>query len=298
MSRNGSDDSTLEEQVQAAAAGDRDAAEAVLAALRGEVYRLSLRMLGHPADAEEAAQEILVLVLTRLASFRGESAFRTWVYRVAVSHLLRRKRGQRETLAFDTLEERLQSGLRSDAPGVPDAEVEVHAREIRLRCTSGMLLCLDRELRVAWVLGEIVGLSGEEAASVLEIEPAAFRKRLSRARALLFAFLRRQCGLYDASLPCRCSRQIGPALQRGLFRRGELALACHPVEPIGGQRPLPAGVTPDGVERSAEEVAALQRAAELLRGHPDYAAPEALTARLRRLIRSDELELLRPISPQ
>ena len=287
---------TLEEQVKAAAAGDRDAAEAVLAALRGEVYRLSLRMLGHPADAEDATQEILVLVLTRLASFRGESAFRTWVFRVAVSHLLRRKRGQRETLTFDTLGERLQSGLESDAPGVPEAEMALHAREIRLRCTSGMLLCLDRELRVAWVLGEIVGLSGEEAASVLEIEPPAFRKRLSRARGLLFAFLRRQCGLYDESLPCRCSRQIGAALQRGLFRRGELPLACHPVEREGVDRRLPPRLTPDDIERTAEEVAALQKAAEVLRGHPDYAAPEALTARLRRLIHSDELELLRPSS--
>lgn len=287
----------LEEQVKAAAAGDRDAAEAVLTALRGEVYRLSLRMLGHPADAEDAAQEILVLVLTRLASFRGESAFRTWVYRVAVSHLLHRKRGQRETLTFDTLEDRLSSGLASDAPGVPEAEVEVHAREVRLRCTSGMLLCLDRELRVAWVLGEIVGLSGEEAASVLEIEPPAFRKRLSRARALLFEFMRRQCGLYDETRPCRCSRQIGPALERGLFRRGQLPLACHPVEP-GERQTLPPGLTPDGIERSAAEVAALQRVAEVLRAHPDYAAPEALTARLRRLIRSDELELLRRDSRQ
>jgi RNA polymerase sigma factor (sigma-70 family) len=284
----------LEDQVSAAAAGDRDAAEAVLAAVRGEVYRLALRMLGHLADAEDATQEVLVLVLTRLASFRGESAFRTWVYRVAVSHLLRRKRGERETLTFDTLEERLSTGLQSDAPGVPDAEVEVHAREVRLRCTSGMLLCLDRDLRVAWVLGEIVGLSGEEAANVLEIEPAAFRKRLSRARGLLFGFLRRQCGLFDESLPCRCSRQIGPALQRGLFRRGELSLACHPVEPLGREQRLPTGLTPDDVERSAEEVAALHRAAEVLRSHPDYAAPEALTARLRKLIRSDELELLGP----
>jgi len=288
----------LEDQVRAAAAGDRDGAEAVLAAVRGEVYRLSLRMLGHLADAEDATQEILVLVLTRLASFRGESAFRTWVYRVAVSHLLRRKRGERETLTFDTLEERLSTGLQSDAPGVPDAEVEVHAREVRLRCTSGMLLCLDRELRIAWVLGEIVGLSGEEAATVLEIEPAAFRKRLSRARGLLFSFLRRQCGLFDESLPCRCSRQIGPALQRGLFRRGELSFACHPVETLGSGRGLPAALTRDDVERSAEEVAALQRAAEVLRGHPDYAAPEALTARLRRLIRSDELELLGPTPRQ
>jgi RNA polymerase sigma factor (sigma-70 family) len=275
----------LEEQVRAAAAGDRDAAEAVLEAVQGEIYRLGLRMLGHPADAEDATQEILVLVLTRLASFRGESAFRTWVFRIAVSHLLRFRRGRREEVSFEQLGERLDTGLRAGSQ-LPEAEVEVHAQEIRLRCTGAMLLCLDRELRVAWILGEIFGLSGDEAASVLEIAPAAFRKRLSRARTRLFDFMGGRCGLYDPQNPCRCSGQIDCAIERGLFQRGELLFARHPAGP-----PSPSAL------RGAREVAELYKVAEVLRGHPNYSAPAALTTRLRRLLSSDELELLRAAEP-
>src|SRR5262245_33544590 len=82
-------DVDLAERVRAAAAGDRTAAREVLEAVQHDVYGLSLRMLGHPADAEDAAQEILVIVLTHLGSFRGESSLRTWVWRIAANHLKR-----------------------------------------------------------------------------------------------------------------------------------------------------------------------------------------------------------------
>src|SRR5215831_2903611 len=95
--------------VRAAAAGDRAAAHEVLRAVQDDVYRLALRMLGHPQDAEDAAQEILVIVLTHLGSFRGESAFSTWVWRIAARHLAEVKRGRREDDSFEALEERLRS---------------------------------------------------------------------------------------------------------------------------------------------------------------------------------------------
>ena len=66
----------LADRVRAASGGDKEAARAVLEAIQDDVYGLALRMLGHPVDAEDAAQEILLIVLTNLGSFRGESAFR------------------------------------------------------------------------------------------------------------------------------------------------------------------------------------------------------------------------------
>ena len=69
--------------------------------------------------------------------------------------------------------------------------------EIRLRCTEGMLLSLDRESRMAFILGEIFELSGDAAAQVLELEPAAYRQRLSRARQQLLGFMRERCGVYE-----------------------------------------------------------------------------------------------------
>ena len=63
--------------------GEENATEHLLDTYGDRVYRLALRILGHPHDAEDAAQEILVIVLTHLSSFRGESAFTTWVWKIA-----------------------------------------------------------------------------------------------------------------------------------------------------------------------------------------------------------------------
>src|SRR5205807_1843042 len=141
-------------------------------------------------------------------SFRGESALKTWVWRIAANYLARARRGRREIISFELLDERLRSGLRDPPTERPDPEAEALARELRLRCTEAMILSLDRELRIAYVLGDIMSLSGEEAADVLEIEPAAYRKRLSRARDRLYDFVRGWCGVFDAANPCRCAAQV------------------------------------------------------------------------------------------
>ena len=67
-------------------------------------------------------QEILVVVLTHLATFRGESAFRTWVWRVAANHLAGFRRGRRETVDFDLMARRLDTGLRPEGSRLPEAE--------------------------------------------------------------------------------------------------------------------------------------------------------------------------------
>jgi len=76
--------------------GDRAALEALVGAISDDVYRLAMRMLGHPADAEDACQEMLIKVVTHLGSFRGESGLRTWVWKVATNHLASVRRSRRE----------------------------------------------------------------------------------------------------------------------------------------------------------------------------------------------------------
>ena len=262
-----------------AAGGDRAAAEALLASIQDGIYRLALRVLGHPSDAEDATQEILVVVLTHLGSFRGESSLRTWVWRIAVRHLSRAKRGRRETLSFELLSERLETGLRSSSEPV-DPESEVLAWEIRLRCTQAMLLSLDREHRLAYVLGDIFELSGEEASEVLEIEPATFRKRLSRARGRLYRFMKERCGVFDPSNECRCRAQVACAVERGVIDPDQLDLSQHP-----------ARSRPD-LGQAVHEVGGLMRVAEILRGHPDYTLPERTVTAIRDLLDSGRFALL------
>ena len=90
-------ESTLENLVQQAKEGSREALESVVLGIQDRIYGLALRMLGYPADAEDAAQEILIKVVTRLDSFRQESAFSTWVYRIAANHLLTTRKRLAET---------------------------------------------------------------------------------------------------------------------------------------------------------------------------------------------------------
>jgi len=276
------DSTDLAERARAAAGGDRAAAAEILDAVQDDVYGLSLRMLGHPADAEDAAQEILVIVLTHLASFRGESSLRTWVWRIAANHLSHVRRGRRETITFETLDERLRSGLREEAGETPDPEDEALTRELRLRCTEAMLLSLDRDHRIAYVLGDIFNLSGDEAAEVLEIDAAAFRKRLSRARSRLYEFIRGWCGVYDPANPCRCAGQAGAAVERGIIAPEDLYMSK--------QRSRP---TKAVLARAADEVTDLMRVAEVMRGPAAYLAPHTLVGGLRALLDSQRLELLR-----
>jgi RNA polymerase sigma factor (sigma-70 family) len=104
---------TLEGQVARASAGDRGALESVIHAIQRDVYRLAIRFLWHPQDAEDATQEILIRVITGLGSFRGESGFRTWVYRVASNALLtlRKQRMEQQALSFDQFDEDLAQGM-------------------------------------------------------------------------------------------------------------------------------------------------------------------------------------------
>src|SRR6202045_4434193 len=90
------DDSPMDHEdqnlVMRARAGDRKALEDLVQHHQGWIYNVAVRMLFHPQDAEDATQEILVKMLTRLSSFEGRSGFHTWLYRIVVNHVLNMKR--------------------------------------------------------------------------------------------------------------------------------------------------------------------------------------------------------------
>jgi DNA-directed RNA polymerase specialized sigma24 family protein len=86
------DDPSLDELARRAAEGDREALSALVGDLQHPMYRLAFRFLGHPDDAQDACQEILVRIVTHLGSFEGRSKFTTWAYTVAVRSLLRTRK--------------------------------------------------------------------------------------------------------------------------------------------------------------------------------------------------------------
>jgi len=259
------------ELVERVRKGDQAALRELVDLAKSLVFNLAIRMLGSPADAEDATQEILIRVVTGLESFRGESALKTWIYRVASNHLLNAKKRRVEELfeKTESLEQNLDAGMVDPAPAVDD---QILVTEAKLHCTSHMMLGLDRDHRLAFVLGEILELAAEEGAAVLEISPDAFRKRLSRARQRMAELTSSRCGLVDPSKPCRCGKQMGRALRVGLFDP-----KTRPFTSITQRQRAP----------TAPHVAALDglsHALSVFRSHPDYTAPETTTTALRKLL--------------
>lgn len=219
---------SLEELAESAVAGDRDSIAAVVRGIQGKVYGLALRVLWKREAAEDATQEILIRVVTRLSQFDRRSRLDTWVYRVATNYLIDVKRScvEREQLTFARFAEDLASDLSEAGPA--DAEHSLLVEEVKLGCTLAMLQCLDRAHRLAYILGEILELSAPEAAEIMEIEPAALRKRLERAREQIEAFTRAHCGLVaeGKAPPCQCNRRVPAALRLGRARGDQLAFAA------------------------------------------------------------------------
>lgn len=90
----GSVDSEL---VELAKNGDRAALEKLVLRHQAWIYNVAVRMVFRPQDAEEVTQEVLVKAITKLSTFKGESTFRTWLYRIAANHVLNMKRRWAET---------------------------------------------------------------------------------------------------------------------------------------------------------------------------------------------------------
>ena len=217
----------LEDLAREAIGGDREALDRLVRALQGDVYGLALRMLWNREDAEDATQEILVRTVTRLAQFDFRSRLKTWVYRIAVNYVLDVKKSPVEQmhLNFQRFADDLIEGLSSDGP--PDSERSLLIEEVKIGCTLGMLQCLDRPHRLAYVLGEILDLSGPESAEALGISTELFRKRLQHARSAVEAFTRAHCGLASDSAACACHRRVPAARRLGRVRPDALEFAEH-----------------------------------------------------------------------
>ena len=219
--------SLLEDVARRAIDGDREALETIVRRLQSDIYGLALRMLCNREDAEDATQEILVRIITRLAQFDFRSKLKTWAFRVAVNYILDVKKSavERLHLSFESFAQDLDQGLEVEAPS--EAEHSLLIEEVKVGCSLGMLQCLDRPHRLAYVLGEIFEMAGPEAAEALEISPDLYRKRLQQARTSILSFTRNHCGLVSDTAACSCNRQVPAALRTGKVRAGQCDYAAR-----------------------------------------------------------------------
>jgi RNA polymerase sigma factor (sigma-70 family) len=263
--------------VVAAVDGDRDALERIVRDLQPDLHRLALRFFGCPYTAQDATQEALIQIITRLDRFEHRSEFRTWAYRVAINRFasIRRSPAEREAGSFAEFDEDLARPPTSGAhPHPDDVDEALLIEEVRIGCTLAMMLCLDRGHRLAYILGEIMELEHNVAAEVLGITPAAYRKRLQRARADITGVMRRRCGVFDERNPCRCKSRIPEAIARRRIDPHELVYASTRDQ----ARQFPEVLV------NIRQLETAARTAAIYRSHPDPRSNTDLVGFIRALV--------------
>lgn len=177
--------------------GDGNAFEALVTAYEKNVYNLALRMTGNAQDAEDMAQEAFLKAYNSLDSFRGESKFSVWLYRIVsnlcLDFLRRQKRRPASSLSVED-DEGEETQL--DIPDVSQSPEELLERRLTREAVRQGLAQLPAEQRQILLLREIQGLSYEEIGQALSLEPGTVKSRIFRARKRLCAFL-----LADGNIP-------------------------------------------------------------------------------------------------
>jgi len=211
---------SIKSTIEKAKSGDKKALELVVLEVKDLIYNLSLKMLLFPADAQDVTQDILIKVITRLSTFNHLSAFKTWVYRIAINHLLTYK-GKRASEFAMPLEEYADLIDRGQSHHVKhaanDGELSLLEEEVKVSCTQGLLLCLNTSDRMVYILSEILEFNGNEGAEIMGLAPQNFRKKLSRSRIKVRNFLNEKCGLADPKNPCRCHKKIDFLIEQNII---------------------------------------------------------------------------------
>lgn len=256
-----------------AVAGEQEALEEVLCGVQDMVFNLSLRMLGLVPDAEDATQEILIKVMTRLSTFRQESSLSTWVFRIAVNHLrdVRKSRFDERPLSFEYYGADIAGGREQEVGDLSGGvDRRLLEQELKYSCTNVMLQCLDPQSRCIFVLGTMFHLDSRIAAEILEMSPEAYRQRLSRIRRKVADFLGEYCGLSGTGR-CSCKRRV------------DYAIAEHRIDP--------ARLDFQSLQRLDDFTGAMEQldaASQVFASLPGYRAPQQTRDWVRALIASRE----------
>ena len=175
--------------------GDQAAFERLLDHYQKPVYHQALRLVGNPEDAADVTQEVFIKVWKHLPSFRGESSFSTWLYRLtdnAALDLIRREKKRRGDSSLDDEE----GALTLPADPAPTPHQAIEQKELHQAVAEG-LAQLSEEHRQVLVMREINGLSYEQIGSILDLSPGTVKSRIARARISLAKFLQKTGNFFE-----------------------------------------------------------------------------------------------------
>ncbi len=215
--------------IKEALGGSKTALELLLKGHYDFIYNVAFRFVFNHDDAQDLTQDVIIKVITNLSQFNHQANFRTWLYRIVFNHFLNTKKRKMEfaVVSFDEYGKALDN--------IPDIELNKHEQselqdkveDAKIGCMTGMLLCLEREQRLIYTLGEIFDIESKTGAELLNISADNFRQILSRARKTLYNYMNNKCGLINTNNPCRCHKKTKGFIQVGWVNESNLHFNNH-----------------------------------------------------------------------
>ena len=210
---------TVQEQelVAKAIKGSKDALSELFKLHYSYIYNVAVKFTGKHEQALDLTQEVCFKIVQKLPGYNGHSQFRTWLYRIVFNQFLNEERKKKlpQSASFGAYGEGLEQLAIPDFSPQEQIIYKEQIEEYKLRCMTGMLLCLDEKHRLVYILAELFELKPNTIASLLELTNDNCRKILSRARKKLYNFMTQKCGLINKNNPCRCSKQVKELANKG-----------------------------------------------------------------------------------
>lgn len=198
--------------------GDRSALTQLIEGHQKFIYNVALKFFNNLDDARDATQEVLLKMISRLSTYdASKAAFRTWLYRITFHHFLNAKQNayEKNITGFPVFYDLIDSVPSQELSPDEESEMALDIQESMVSCTAGMIMCLDREQRLVYIVGEVFEIGHRQAAEAFEITPENFRQKLSRARRDLHEWMHRRCGLVNLDNPCRCPKKTKGFIAKG-----------------------------------------------------------------------------------
>lgn len=212
-------DTEQQNHVKQAIDGNKESLNEIISYHQPFIYNVAWKMCHNPLDAQDLTQEVLIKVITKLGQFNFKSKFRTWLYRIVVNEFLqsKRRKGETQFSDFDDYGERLDQVPNPELSIEEEISYQELSKEMQIQCMSGMIMCLNREQRLIFILGASFGIDHTLGADFFGISKQNFRIKLHRARKDLFSYMNDKCGLVNKENPCRCPKKAKALKEMGVL---------------------------------------------------------------------------------
>lgn len=190
---------------------------------QAKVYQLAHGLTGNANDAEEITQEAFYRALRSFGTFRKDSSFFTWIYRITLN-VANNYLKQRKKMPVQALIEDLGYSMENmmDENPANNPEMLLLAKEARFKCLHCIIECLPIEQRKIFCLAITIGLPYKLVAEILGCSLSKVKTTLHRAKKRWFGYMENRCELIKKTNPCHCIQWVRFGLEQGWISRDEV----------------------------------------------------------------------------